>query len=520
MTIWADGKVIPSVVFPARVTMPDQRALIHFTNGTERLVIETRFAGAGTNFAWVVPLPAKPVIEAATTGLFPTLGFLFRPQIINEVPHYYVAILVITGVIIFIPFACRRSVNFLEAVVVILIFVVLIGMLLPSLAAAKRSMSAVSEDQPVEVMDRQLVGIYETATIASRDPAALQSWLRENGYAISSNAGPVIADYVKEGWVFVAAKIRRDRPEPAAGTPHPLSFTFPTERPVYPMRLTGMDNDSLKVELYVFGPERAEAPHFKVECCTRLNYPELSPGDFFSSNWLHSTPESPNIVHPLLRQWVDGAPVVTKLVATLSAADMSKDVWLDWTPFSEKKNQLYSRSGALTTALNRGSWFFGAGLLAVWGHRLFRKTSVGGAWLRAGLVISASLGVAGGIYLALPKIEVRVEKANRFQVRKNLFLLWQWIGDDKPATVAEISARAKYYLSNPTNDVDWVQFSRSGGWRDWDNNYLGGPIHEEDSPGNFTLRVDGGQIKLIGYDAQGAEHMDEKLMVWDLRKEP
>jgi hypothetical protein len=33
----ADGKMISA--FPANVTMPDQQALIHFTNGTERLVI-------------------------------------------------------------------------------------------------------------------------------------------------------------------------------------------------------------------------------------------------------------------------------------------------------------------------------------------------------------------------------------------------------------------------------------------------------------------------------------------------
>lgn len=85
--------VVPTIAFPAKVTIPDQRALIHFTNGTERLVIETRFTGSGTNFAWIVPLPSQPVIEEATTGLFPTLQYLFRPQIIHNVSRYYVGIL-------------------------------------------------------------------------------------------------------------------------------------------------------------------------------------------------------------------------------------------------------------------------------------------------------------------------------------------------------------------------------------------------------------------------------------------
>ena len=89
----ADGMVIPTVAYPAKITIPDQRALICFTNGTERLVIETRFTGAGTNFAWVVPLPSQPVIEEATTGLFPTLQYLFRPEIIHDVPRYWFGIL-------------------------------------------------------------------------------------------------------------------------------------------------------------------------------------------------------------------------------------------------------------------------------------------------------------------------------------------------------------------------------------------------------------------------------------------
>ena len=60
-TALADGMVIPTIAYPAKITIPDQRALICYTNGTERLVIETRFTGAGTNFAWVVPLPSQPV---------------------------------------------------------------------------------------------------------------------------------------------------------------------------------------------------------------------------------------------------------------------------------------------------------------------------------------------------------------------------------------------------------------------------------------------------------------------------
>ena len=100
----ADGMVIPTIAYPAKITIPDQRALICFSNGTERLVIETRFTGAGTNFAWVVPLPSQPVIEEATTGLFPTLQYLFRPEIIHDVPRYYLGILALIWLLIWLVY--------------------------------------------------------------------------------------------------------------------------------------------------------------------------------------------------------------------------------------------------------------------------------------------------------------------------------------------------------------------------------------------------------------------------------
>src|SRR5690349_16851031 len=72
ISTWADGKFYPPKALPASINIPDQSALLIWSNGVERLVIETRFVGEGTNFAWVVPLPSIPKIEPATTGLFPT----------------------------------------------------------------------------------------------------------------------------------------------------------------------------------------------------------------------------------------------------------------------------------------------------------------------------------------------------------------------------------------------------------------------------------------------------------------
>jgi len=493
----ADGMVFPPVAFPAHIPMPDQQALIHFTNDTERLVIETRFTAAGTNFAWVVPLPSQPIVEAASTGLFPTLRYLFQPRVIHNVRHYYLWILGVIAVALLIRAAFRSS--FWMGVLVFLgIFYLGLLLLLPALAPAEaKTGGAATPAQAVSILDRRVVGVFDTTTIASQDPRALQNWLRENQFVVSADSDPVIASYVKEGWVFVAAKLRRDLPDLQTSTPHPLSFTFKTARPVYPMRLTGVGNGPLRVELYVFGPRRATAPHFKIERCTRPGYPTPSGG------WARYLPETPNIVHPLLRQWVAGAPVATKLAATLTPADMRQDVWLDWTFFREKRSHLFSRAGAWSYAFNWGAGVLAAGLLLAWlaslGSETVRRRL---PRLGAGATV-LGLALAGLLYCALPTTEVRLARMPATETYYNLYYPLLFLGDETNLT----AATARAILANPTNSIsakDWRYEFRGD---HWDNLLLGGQFREEDSPGNYTFRETAGGLEFITYDAQGADHV-------------
>ena len=477
---FADGMVIPTIAYPAKVTIPDQRALICFSNGMERLVIETRFTGAGTNFAWVVPLPSQPVIEEATTGLFPTLQYLFRPEIVHDVPRYWLGILVTIALIYLFRQLKNASTGFKIFIVFFLMF--LASILLPGLSAVKsKGMGSTSSEQNISILDRKLVGIFETTTIASRDAKALQTWLSENGYSVPANAEPVIAGYVKDGWVFVATKVRRDKPNNETSTPHPLSFTFKTGKPVYPMRLTGLDNGPLSVELYVFGSSRAKAAHFKVESCTR-----------------------PNIVHPLLRQWTAGLPVATILSAMLLPADMAKDVWLDQTPFIfEQRNRLFSRQGALTTALNWGAELFAAGLIVACLLAFASETHKTKLPRRFVIVTVAGIAFAGLFYLCLPKTEVKLVKGSfHSSFRQAQFILSYTLDDGGWQSIDEARAKLRGAISD-TNS----------GPKNWDNFWTGGQVHEEDSPGNYLLRETNNQLQLVTFKADGGEEISG---AWDL----
>src|SRR6187455_3040117 len=83
-TAWADGVVVPSRAVVGPVRTPDQRALLTFDGTTETLVVETTLQGDGREFAWIVPLPAVPKVEASTTGLFPTLEVLTSPRVEDD----------------------------------------------------------------------------------------------------------------------------------------------------------------------------------------------------------------------------------------------------------------------------------------------------------------------------------------------------------------------------------------------------------------------------------------------------
>ena len=391
---WADGFVMQATAVPAAVRIPGQRALIQFTNGVERLVIETRFTGEGTNFAWVVPLPSPPLIEEASTGLFPTLQCLFQPRLRHEVPHYFQWFIGLVAGGYLLRFVRRGyprnfldvlaclfvglafvGVNPLPGLCCIALFLALLyavdnvrardsdgprvatfffailffgfvaaGLFAPSIGGTRGT--STSSNPAISILDRKMVGIFETTTISSRDPAALQIWLKTNGFATPTNRNEAIAGYVKDGWVFVTAKIRRNDPALQTATPHPLSFTFKAGKAVYPMRLTGIDNGPLQVDLYVFGSDRAEAPHFEVERCAIPVYPAPPPRheiDFAS----FKTPETLQIAHPLLRKWVDGTPVATKLTATLNPEDMRDDVWLSWIPFSRERDDPFQSARSL-----------------------------------------------------------------------------------------------------------------------------------------------------------------------------
>jgi hypothetical protein len=89
----------------------------------------------------------------------------------------------------------------------------------------------------VDVLDRRLVGPFETATIESRDPDALVEWLRINDFRVPEQMEPFIGLYVNEGLKFLAMKLQPGR---RVDSIRPISMRYFARSPAVPLRLTAI----------------------------------------------------------------------------------------------------------------------------------------------------------------------------------------------------------------------------------------------------------------------------------------
>ncbi|MFH1023314.1 MAG: DUF2330 domain-containing protein [Planctomycetota bacterium] len=492
-TLLADGKMFHTAV--AHVEIPEQEALIVFDGKTERLVINTAFENPAEtgDFAWVVPLPAVPNVEAATTGLFPTLRVISRPRVVADSSSKTVWCIGLMLVVLLAgPLKPRRKflVRFL---VLFFLYVVVLAVAIPNWLGS--SSALVVTNQGVTIHARQNVGAYDTVTISARDSKGLLEWLSGNGFKTSPGAGNVIADYIADGWCFVASKLRRDESGGKLLRTHPLSFEFPAKEAVYPLRLTGVGNGSLGIALYVFGPGRAMADGFAVERCGKVAFPSEKELEDVYGGW---SLEPVSVVHPGLRRFVRGegasfAPVVTKLTATLDAAAMRNDVVIRWGLFQEARRTLFSRGAALRVAGDVVAPIAMLAVVILVG--LYRSEKVP-VWLSQrrftwliGTVVLVGGVVWGVIFITLPKIsEDRVS-------RSSWRVIWSW--HDMAADKVLESAQ----------DLPSARAAVAATMEDESNPYTGLPIREDDSPMNYTLRERDGKVEYIRYDEAGGAHV-------------
>ncbi|MCC7540451.1 MAG: DUF2330 domain-containing protein, partial [Deltaproteobacteria bacterium] len=101
---------------------------------------------------------------------------------------------------------------------------------------------------------REEVGPFDVAVVESEDPAALVSWLRDNGFRVTTPMEPYIRVYTSEGKKFLALRLQ---PGEDVSDIQPFRFTLPGEAASIPIRMTALAAEpEMGITVFLLGDMR------------------------------------------------------------------------------------------------------------------------------------------------------------------------------------------------------------------------------------------------------------------------
>jgi hypothetical protein len=202
------------------VASPKQEAVLIVDGNAVRVILRTHFRGGPEELAWVVPVPARPTdIKPGDDSLFTLLEEETAPRFVRVLPSKGHG------------FVCGCATWVYEG-----------GEPLAP---------------PVRVVEVGKAGIFDYAVLSSRDANELSRWLRENKYAIPDGAAAVFDSYVRQGWHWLAMRVRAEAGSQLDRAPHPITYTYRSERLVYPLAISRLSADvENEIVLYVAADER------------------------------------------------------------------------------------------------------------------------------------------------------------------------------------------------------------------------------------------------------------------------
>jgi len=460
----ADGKAFSTVI--AEIGTTEQRALLFHRDGTERLVIETALDGAAGAMAWVIPVPAPPTrLEPADRGMLNTAAS-YTPVLVDvsggEHAPLALAALAAAGIVTLTRlFGGRSRLMGRLWPLALLPFALLV-------LSPKAASFAAGAALPGPAAAR--VGAYDTVTATASSGDALRALLERQGFLVAPAARAALDAYAREGWTFVAARLA----EPGA-RPHPLLLEFPSRAPVYPMRLTG----EATLDLFVFGDAGASCAGLETIARTRLAEPGRP-----AHPARRNPPGEAAFAHAPLRAFAPGARWLTRLRGRAGPDDL-RPVAAPGEPLVRRipteraaRGAAAERFGLATTAALLLLAIARALVPAARGRRLQPYEALLLWWL----AILTGLIVGLKPYLTVPRVAEPAAEA-AYEAWRAHAEIAETIGEGDPASAREKAARYWEGRANPSS---------------------GGPVVEEESPGNYRIEEREGRAVYRWYDATGA----------------
>ncbi len=167
---------------------------------TEHFIRQASFKSEADDFGFLVPSPSQPELSESGNGAFPFLQKLTEPEI-RKVPRPRGGV----------GCGCAGS---------------------APMAAGKADVAE------VRVLEEKMVAGFAAAVLEADSPNALVKWLKNHGYAFSSEVEAWAKPYVEAKWKITALKVAKSKDEKeekgvAAGA---LRMTFKSDRPLFPYR--------------------------------------------------------------------------------------------------------------------------------------------------------------------------------------------------------------------------------------------------------------------------------------------
>lgn len=509
--VYADGKYFPEKAYKAAPAIPSQRAILSYRDGTEKLMIESALDGQGQEFGWVIPLPSKPTeFEKISPGLIKTFNLVMQPDIIHDLTRelgtlWRIVVLVTFGSLIFVRTKPPDRILWL-----VLLFVVFIVLFTPHLGIHSQG-TAATDIPGIRVHDVRQVGSYELTVLKTESSQALDAWLEDNGFAsLSEEDEKIVSDYVQDEWYFVAAKLHRQGN--GYSRPHPLSMSFSSNKPIYPMRLTATVGSNVYLELYVIADEQATCDVLKLEVSDSYRFRKerkvsfsdrIVPSDFAGKTYKQ------NIGHTDAAKFMWDGCVVSKLCGTLKPKQMCEDIVLQLKAGEPYQKRYYSRRGARDTGMVMflRMWCVLPVLLAVVYHRERKELSGRSIFIKKILIPSVLLGflLLALTYAVLPKIGVRAVPGGKGGFVRIML--------EKRQRTAEIAMLAQDHdeFAGMSKDEIAKLLDDYFTSKNATNVYNGEPLKHEDSPGNYTLVEDDRGVVWRTYSIEG--YPDDCILV-------
>ncbi len=168
------------------------------------------YVGNPAEFAWILPVPSTPKLEVVEAGSFAELHSLTDPRVTFPAPP-----------------ACFT----------------------PTLGTAPTA------DAQTPAVQQGQIGPYDYSVLENRDPAALATWLKDNGYQTPAGLETAIKPYTDAGMPLLAIKLK---PGAASSAIQPIAISYPGTTPILPLRLAALSSEpKTPITIWIFGEAQA-----------------------------------------------------------------------------------------------------------------------------------------------------------------------------------------------------------------------------------------------------------------------